>query len=106
MVKLVPKLLQHRGACQQARLCANLGAIGALTTAHKTHKGYGLFVLRPWQSMRPWACLSDGLPSLGQEGGFMSYDQRSVPDFLEHYDGIPEVVLGGACNAPQRARKS
>ena len=54
----------------------------------------------------PWACLSDGLPSLGQEGGFMSYDQPSVPDFLEHYDGIPEVVLGGACNAPQRARKS
>ena len=30
----------------------------------------------------------------------MSYDQPSVPDFLEHYDGIPEVVLGGACNAP------
>ena len=39
----------------------------------------------------PWACLSDGLPSLGQEGGFMSYDQPSVPDFLEHYDGIPEA---------------
>ena len=30
----------------------------------------------------------------------MSYDLPSVPDFLEHYDGIPEVVLGGACNAP------
>ena len=30
----------------------------------------------------------------------MSYDQPSVPDFLEHYDGIPEVVLGGVQRAP------
>src|SRR5437588_7641519 len=30
----------------------------------------------------------------------MSYDQPSVPDFLEHDDGIPEVVLGGVQRAP------